>query len=176
MKTSQKAVDKLKGVEQFSAKAYRDGSVNGVPKYSIGYGHQIQPNESSLQTATINQSTADTLFRSDLAPLENLLNKAKYAFNQNQFDALVSFGYNCGTGALQKVIDTWNSTHDASKVTAQMALYTKTHDNNTGNLVPSSALEQRRASEIMTFNSPAFPTLAVVGLASLVAMWVAFKS
>jgi lysozyme len=167
VKTSQSAINKLKATEQFRSKAYNDPV--GSSKYSIGYGHQIQSNETSLLTASISTSTADTLFKNDTAPLEAQLNAAKYPFNQNQFDALLSFGYNTGSGSLALVIKNWNTNHDPKKVTAEMAAYTKV---TVGGLKqPSSALEQRRASEILTFLEPKFPVLAVVGLASLVALY-----
>ena len=53
MKTSLSAINALKARETFSPKAYPDGMVNGVQMHSIGYGHQIQPNQLSLLTATI---------------------------------------------------------------------------------------------------------------------------
>ncbi|QQL51086.1 lysozyme [Mucilaginibacter ginkgonis] len=172
MKTSQSAINKLKATEQFRATAYKDGYTGGVQNYSIGYGHQIGLNEQNLKTATITTSQAETLMRNDLAPLEGQLNKAKYPFNQNQFDALVSFGYNTGSGSLAKVIDTWNTTHSTSKVTAQMALYTKTHDNKTGELVASSALEKRRAAEVTLFNNPSVPVIAIAAIAFATSLYL----
>lgn len=118
---------------------------------------------------TINTAKGEQLLKANLIPLEARLNKAKYSFNQNEFDGLVSFGYNLGEGSLQKVIDTWNSTHDIKQVTAQMALYVYVTQG--GVKVKSAVLEKRRASEIMTVLSPTFPVLAVVGLASIVAMY-----
>ena len=35
---------------------------------------------------------------------EGYVNKLNLAINQNQFDALVSFTYNCGPGNLQKLV------------------------------------------------------------------------
>lgn len=45
----------------------------------------------------------ETMFRRELAKHEAAVNDlVKVEINQNQFDALVSFSYNCGSGALKK--------------------------------------------------------------------------
>lgn len=160
MKTSAKQLERLKTIEGFKPRAYRDGSANGVPKYSIGYGHQIQPNEQYLMTATISPATAQQQLENFIKPLEDQLNKAKYKFNQNQFDAMISFGYNTPAG-MASALAVWNSTKDITKVTAKMAEYTKSHANPSNTLLPDATLEARRLAEIKLFKTPALPMIAV---------------
>ncbi|MES2110941.1 MAG: lysozyme [Bacteroidota bacterium] len=161
MNTSQAAIDLIKTREDFAPKAYADGEISGVKQHSIGYGHQIQPGESNLLTMTISRDTAEALLRSDVAPLETQLNRdLRVKPSQNQFDALVDFGYNCGPGALAKVIGTWNAIKDGNlkPVTDEISAYNKTHVN--GQLVVSSTLTKRRSQEVSLFNSSLPPGLA----------------
>jgi len=169
VKTSQSAINKLKSIEQFSAKAYLDPPGNSYHQYSIGYGHQIGKTDSILLNQTITTVKGEQLLRADVAPLEAQLNNAKYKFNQNQFDGLVIFGYNTGSGSLAKCIDTWNATHDINKVTAEMAKYTKVQKT-PGVYTQSPTLEQRRAFEISWMQRPVVPILAIF-VGSLLALY-----
>lgn len=75
--------------------AYRD--MVGV--WTIGYGHTGPDVKPGL---TITQQQADQLLINDLARFERGVNAlVTVKLNQNQFDALVSFAYNLGLGALQ---------------------------------------------------------------------------
>ncbi|MEB0302358.1 lysozyme [Mucilaginibacter sp. 5C4] len=158
LRTSIKQQKAIRGTEAFRPKAYKDSKnpITGKQLYSIGYGHQIQNNENSLLSADISIAKAEQLFASDLAPLENLINsKCRIKPNQNQFDALVDFGYNCGEGALNKVISTYNSNpHNMVAVTDNMKLYNKTRSNNDGQLYVSTSLSSRRSDEADLFQSP----------------------
>lgn len=154
MNTSQAAINRIKDLEGFRPTAYQDGSASGVIKFSIGYGHQIGIAEQNLKTSKITTAQGDTLLKSDVSPIEIQINRdLKVKPTQNQFDALVDFGYNCGSGALGLIIGTWNSTHNTKAVTDRMLLYNKTHDNKTGQLVVSSVLQSRREKEVAIFNS-----------------------
>src|SRR5690606_2385343 len=95
--------------------------INGVQQYSIGYGHQIKPNEKYLHSG-ITIIKAEQILKDDLLLFENAVNKAS-GLNQNQFDALVSFAFNCGVGALNKVLETWSKTKDAIKTINHLNLY-----------------------------------------------------
>jgi lysozyme len=99
----------IKTQEGFMAKAYKDGFINGVQQYSIGYGHQIRSNEKNLLTATLTKQQASDLFDKDLGTYEASVNLSKLPLNQDQYDALVDFAYNCGTGAVAKILSTWYS-------------------------------------------------------------------
>lgn len=149
MVTSSAQILKTLATEAFRANAYKDGFVNGVQMYSIGYGHQIQSNEGYLLTTAITKDKALALFRVDAHPIEDQINKTADPCNQNQFDAFWDFGFNCGVGALAKVIDTWNEDNDPAATVAHMALYNKSRVN--GVLQVNSGLVDRREDEAATF-------------------------
>lgn len=99
MKTSQKGVDLIKSFEGLSLKAIK---LQGEQYWTIGYGHygaDVQPN----QVLTLAQ--AEALLRKDLAQFEAWVSQyAPWPMSQNEFDALVSFTYNCGPGSLQSLV------------------------------------------------------------------------
>jgi len=180
--TSSSMLAKIKAFEGgFRAKAYRDGSTNGTPQFSIGYGHQIQPNEAYLKTATITQATALNLLMGNITPLELQINRANTGFNQNQFDACINFGFNEGSGALAKILQTWSNTHSTVAVTNEMSQYNKTHDNVTNALVVSADLTAREKYNVDLFNTkpsliPSSALLAGAGVLAAVAAMAMFRS
>lgn len=96
MKVSPRGTSFVAQYESFSAKPYKEP--NG--SFSVGYGHQIKPGE-NLPSVTREQ--AETLLKNDLRIAENAVkNSVRVPLNQNQFDALVSFTYNVGSGNLQR--------------------------------------------------------------------------
>lgn len=93
MKISDDALKILKQFEKLSLKSYPDGG-----KLSIGYGHQIKPDEIHLINQTITQTHAEILLKSDLKRFEDYVNKfSEFINNQHQFDALVIFAFNVGS-------------------------------------------------------------------------------
>ena len=74
----------------------------GVP--TIGYGSTRYPNGKKvlLGEKLSNESEATSLLLATLEPFEAAVNKHLPNLNQCQFDALVSFTYNVGTGAFIK--------------------------------------------------------------------------
>ena len=94
MTTSEKAIKLLKEMEGFAEFAYRD---NG--QYSIGYGCSCNPAD---YPNGITVEEADTMLRERLPGMEAAVNKFadRYSLklNQQQFDALMLFTYNCGAG------------------------------------------------------------------------------
>ena len=99
MKISEVGVNLIKSFEGCSLKAYKCPA--GV--WTIGWGttepiNGVKPHEGMI----ITQQQADELLIKNLKAYENAVNKyVTYPINQNQFDALVSFAYNCGNGALK---------------------------------------------------------------------------
>lgn len=89
MKTSNNGITLIKKFEGCRLKAYKDAA--GV--LTIGYGHTsgVKAKDS------ITQEEAENLLKEDLVKFEKKVSKYKYSFNQNQFDALVSFAYNLGS-------------------------------------------------------------------------------
>ena len=78
--------------------AKRDGSdEKGNPLYTIGIGHQIQPGEENLLTATITEEDAILLFQKDIDKIVKDMNKnIKVPINKNQQLALISLRYRIG--------------------------------------------------------------------------------
>ena len=90
MKTSPKGIALIKEFEGLRLKAYL--CPGGV--WTIGYGHTagVKPG------MVISEAQAEEYLKADLIAFERYLNGLGLALNQNQFDALVSFIYNVGTG------------------------------------------------------------------------------
>ena len=94
LKTGNKGIELIKQFEGCKLKAYKCPS--GV--WTIGYGHTKGVSEGD----TITQEEALNLLKEDLKIYEDYVNKyVTISLNQNQFDALVSFTYNCGPGSLK---------------------------------------------------------------------------
>lgn len=140
MRTSSKGVSLIKSFEGCRLKAYKCPA--GV--WTIGYGHTAGVKEGD----TITQAQADEYLRNDLAKYEKaVLNyDGIYHFNQNQFDALVSFTYNCGVGNLKNLTQSGKRT--LAQISVKLLLYNKA-----GGVV-LRGLQRRRAAEKDLFDAP----------------------
>lgn len=140
MKTSSKGVSLIKQFEGCRLKAYKCPA--GV--WTIGYGHTAGVKEGDI----ITQETAEAYLRNDLAKYEKAVTNYDciYHFNQNQFDALVSFAYNCGAGNLKNL--TQNGKRTIAQISAKLPLYNKA-----GGVV-LRGLQRRRAAEKELFDTP----------------------
>ncbi len=135
---SDECVQLLKLEEGFSKKPYWD-----YAQYTVGYGTRCPDDMLAYyQEHGITEEEAEILLRNFLTAFENDINKNfvdKYnlTLTQNQFDALVMFSYNCGTGWIYETSGTF---HNAIKSRA------------TGNdLVRAFALWCSAGDEIKTF-------------------------
>lgn len=99
MKTSQNGINLIKQFEGCRLQAYKP--VAAEPCYTIGYGHY---GSDVLPGMVISQTQAEAYLAQDLAKYEKSVNALNIPLNQNQFDALVSFAYNCGSGNLKKLV------------------------------------------------------------------------
>lgn len=90
MKTSKNGIEFIKRHEELRLKAYQDSA--GV--WTIGYGSTggVRPGD------VITEAQAEVKLREDVRTAENEVNRHKLNINQNQFDALVSFTFNVGSG------------------------------------------------------------------------------
>jgi lysozyme len=81
--------------------AVKDGKLkDGTQLYSIGLGHQIQPNESKLMTARLSDDEVLEIFNKDIEKIRLSMNKViKVPVNKNQQLALLSLRYNIGETA-----------------------------------------------------------------------------
>ena len=92
MKISPEGLAMLQTLEGCKLSAYRDGG--GV--WTIGYGHT----RGVPGGLTCMQGQADTWLVEDLAPAEQgVARLVQVPLVQSQFDALVSFAFNCGVAA-----------------------------------------------------------------------------
>lgn len=141
MKISKAGVDLIKSYEGLRLKAYKP--VAAEKYYTIGYGHygpDVSPND------TITYYEAEQMLMRDLVLFENhVKNPANVPLplNQNQFDALVSFTYNCGAGNLKKLCKGRNY----DEISNAMQYYVHGAD---GKKLPG--LVRRRQDEIRLFN------------------------
>lgn len=95
MNISQKGIDLIKRFEGCRLKSYTCPA--GV--LTIGYGHTGSDVSSNM---TISLERAENMLKTDLIVHCNNVSKlVKVPLTQNQFDALVSFEYNVGYGALR---------------------------------------------------------------------------
>ena len=112
MKMSTKGVKLLAQWEGFKKLKYKDSD----GEWTIGVGHLITPDElkrGSINVAgnpvSINKPWTDenvrALLSQDLIRFEkDVISTIKVPLKQNQFDALVSFAFNIGTGAFNSEI------------------------------------------------------------------------
>lgn len=136
MRTSQAGINMVKQFEGLRLQAYM---IKNEKYYTIGYGHSGSDVHSGQ---CITESTAENFLKEDLKKFEVSVEKAVkdgkliFPLNQNQFDALVSFTYNCGAGNLHKLVEGRN----AQTVADKMLLYCNGANPN----VKAGLLERRK--------------------------------
>ena len=100
MKTGTKGIELIKSFEGFEGRPYLDAV--GVP--TIGYGATYYPGgrKVKMSDTPITEPEAVELLKNMLSVYEDAVSdNVRSNINQNQFDALVSFAYNLGGGALK---------------------------------------------------------------------------
>ena len=141
MNISKNGFELIKCFESFSPKACKCLATEKY--YTIGFGHygaDVKENQ------TITKEQAEELLQKDLEKFEQKVNKYNnvYNFNQNQFDALVSFCYNVGN------IDqlTAKGTRTIKEISEKILAYNKSG----GKVI--NGLTNRRKKEQELFNTP----------------------
>ena len=139
-KISENGLALIKRFEGLRLTAYQDS----VGVWTIGYGHTSSVSEGQ----TITQTQADAYLRADCANAEKAVNRymAVYQWNQNQFDALVSFTYNCGAGNLRTLLD--GGARSIAQISEKIPAYRKAG----GKVL--KGLVNRRAAEKTLFDTP----------------------
>ena len=95
MKTSSKGIELIKAFEGLVTQSY----FCPAGYLTIGYGHLVKEDE---DFGIINETKATKLLAADLATAENAVSRLiPIALSNRQNDALVSFTFNLGAGALQ---------------------------------------------------------------------------
>jgi len=95
----QAGINLIKGFEGWESCYYNDVAGHGT----IGYGHLVVAGDPYHQGSCITQQQGEQLLASDAATFVACVNGMGVNLNQNQFDALVSFTYNLGCGALSSI-------------------------------------------------------------------------
>lgn len=105
----------IKKFEGLRLTAYKDAV--GVP--TIGYGHTTGVRMGDK----INKETAELLLEDDLAPVMLKLSSynSTYKWNVNEYNALLSFGYNLGSGAIDQVTN--KGKRSKTEIAEKMLLY-----------------------------------------------------
>lgn len=102
--TSDQGINFIKQFEGFSSNLYNDA----VGHCTIGYGTLVHRgncngSESDEFQAGISKQRATELLKQEARKIEEVINtNVTISLNQSQFDSLVSFTYNVGTGAFKK--------------------------------------------------------------------------
>ena len=137
MKTSQRGINLIKQFEGVRLTAYKCPA--GV--YTIGYGHT----RGVQRGMKITEEEASAYLTADLLNSEKAVERydSVYHWNQNEFDALVSFTFNCGADNLRSLLR--NGRRNRSQIAATLPLYRKAG----GKVL--KGLERRRAAEKALF-------------------------
>ena len=137
MKTSQRGINLIKQFEGVSLTAYKCPA--GV--YTIGYGHT----RGVKRGMKITEEEAGAFLTADLLNSEKAVERydSVYHWNQNEFDALVSFTFNCGAANLRSLLR--NGRRNRSQIAETLPLYRKVD----GKVI--KGLERRRSAEKALF-------------------------
>ena len=130
MKTSKRGMKLIKQFEGCRLTAYKCPA--GV--WTIGYGHTV----GVKKNMKITQAQAESYLKQDLKIYEKHVMKfyKRYKWNQNQFDALVSFAYNIG------------SIYNLTEISRKILAYNK------ANGKALEGLTRRRKAEKKLFDKP----------------------
>lgn len=110
-------------------------------KWTIGYGHTRGVKKGMY----ISEDVAQHFLIEDVQRVEPVIQRydKKYHWTQNEFDALASFAFNCGTGSLHKLLG--YGTRSKQVIAQKLLLYNKAK----GKVLPG--LVRRREAEQKMF-------------------------
>lgn len=117
MTVSENGLQLIKSFEGLRLTAYRCPA----GKWTIGYGHT----KGVKKGMYISKEVATHFLIEDVQRVEPVINSYDgiYHWTQNEFDALVSFAFNCGTGNLKKLLKYGQRTK--SQIADAILLYNK---------------------------------------------------
>lgn len=147
MKPSNNAVQMIAQFEGLKLKSYK--CLPTEKMFTIGYGHYgVEDN------LTITKEQAEEYLKKDMWSAELEVNKYQgfYNFNQNQYDALVSFAFNLGS--IHQL--TQKGTRSRDGIAIAMLLYNKSG----GKVI--AGLTKRRKKEQALYNTPMANTLKTI--------------
>ena len=139
MRASIQAQTMIKNFESLKLKSYK--CVPTEKFYTIGYGHYGVGKDLIITT-----HQADEFLLQDIEHAERAVNKydSLYRFNQNQYDALVSFAFNIGS--ITQLTSSGKRTED--EIGECILLYVKSGGKTL------KGLQKRRAAEHMLYTTP----------------------
>lgn len=155
MELSAKGEDLIKGFEGLYLHAY----LCPAGKWTISWGctSGVKPG------MVITKDQAETMFQSEMATFEAAVNRLVHEpLSQHEFDALCSFSFNCGVGALQsstllKKLNAGN--YDA--VPAELMKWDHFTNPKTHKSEVSPGLEKRRKAEGALWLDPDAPSVSI---------------
>lgn len=139
----------IKKFEGWYPKAYRDP----VGIWTIGWGTtgvEARPGR------TITKKQGEEFLRRDLKDDEDTVKRlVNVPLTQHQFDALVSFVYNCGSGNFQRsTLRKLLNRKNYAAAAAQFPRWNKARSRETGKWMTLAGLTRRRKEEAALFSSP----------------------
>ena len=146
MTLSPAGLDRIKRYEGFRNHVYDDAA--GLP--TIGWGHLIKAGEPFTSESKLTMAEAEALLARDVNPVilgvESLL---EVEVTQDAFDAMVSFAFNAGLGALRNssFLRAVNGLESNDVIRDKLCLWNKITDPHTGTKIVSAGLAVRRADE-----------------------------
>lgn len=154
MQLSTQGIALIKQFEGLRLSSYRDAA--GV--WTIGYGSTRYHDGKPVRPGDrlVNEQQASALFSNTLGQYEEAVNNdVKVPLTQNQFDALVSFTYNEGTGALKmSTLLKKLNTGDYTGAAGEFLVWNKITDAETGAKRICEVLIERRKAEMNLFLHP----------------------
>lgn len=144
MKTGIEGLKLIKSFEGFRAKAY----VCPTGVWTIGYGHT----RNVYSGQSVSRYEAEIYLQEDVSEAEHVINQNVYSWlNQHQFDALVSFVFNVGSGNfLRSTLLRKLNSGDYTGTATQFLRWNKAEKNT----LPG--LTRRRLAEKKLFETPMF--------------------
>lgn len=140
MKASKKAIELIKEFEGCELVAY----LCPAQVVTIGYGHT----KTAKLGKVITQERADELLLKDVEVVERYLAKVAHKLSQNQYDALISFGFNIGTRSLRAstLMKMVKENPDNYRIGREFLRWVHVKG------VESSGLKRRRKAELFLYN------------------------
>ena len=145
MKTSKLGLQVIQHYEGCKLKQYLCQA--GVPTIGTGHTKGVKIGD------TITQLQEDTFLLEDLKDSENAVNAEKLDINQAQFDALVSFTFQEGAGALHSstLVKRIRNKESEIAIGIEFSKWNKVKDH--GKLVVSDGIVARRKSEFLLYST-----------------------
>jgi lysozyme len=150
LRTSRSGLEMIEKLEGFYPTPYKDAG----GRRTIGIGHLIRPGEDFPDGSSITHEQAYSMLSSELLSIEAVIKRnVRVELNQNQFDALVSFGYNCGPSVFTRGEVIWAiNSGDLCSVPEKILKWSKVKVNGRRRVV--AGLYRRRLREGELFVRP----------------------